>query len=374
MSRKKNILIVVPSLTGGGAERVASAWADGLAARGHRVSVLTDLSRPATYMPAEDVRLLPLDLPSKPHGRGIGHAIWAVAARVRAISRLWNAMRRNPTDVVIDVGHFYAAEVLAVARLTGTKALQTDHNACTRPADMPLPIRDRLRKFVMSRLFDGVTVLTETDRKEMSRRGAGKAEVLHNPLTLSIYKADRRRDKVVLAVGRTEAWRVKGFDLLLDAWSRISPGHPEWRLRIVGGEPPGILNAQAERCHDTVEFCPFQAGIAEEYRNAEIFVMPSRCEGWGLAAVEAMSQGCAAIICDFEGRQREYIADGINGLVCAPDDVHGLENAIGRLICDEDLRRRLQLAAPDGLERFAPALVARRLEEIIYRVCGDREA
>lgn len=368
MAPSKGILIVVASLTGGGAERVAAVWADGLAESGHRVTVLTDLSRPATFMPSHRVRLVSLGLTARPAGRGLRFASWAVASRFRAAMTLWRILRNERIDVIVDVGHQYGAEVLAIGRLKGVKLLQTDHNACTRPSDMPLSLRDRWRKFVQARFYDAVTVLTEPDRREMSRRGVKNAVVLHNPLVFERYAGEGAREKVVVAVARPGALRVKGVDVLLEAWRGVWERHRDWRLRIVGvpradvGEPDGV------------ETVPFSGDIAAEYREAEIFVMPSRCEGWGLAAVEAMSQGCAAVICDFEGRQREYVADGVNGLVCRAGDAVGLENAIERLICDDGLRRRLQLAAPDGLERFAPALVARRLEKIIYRVCGDSES
>ncbi|MDE5935757.1 MAG: glycosyltransferase, partial [Muribaculaceae bacterium] len=145
MAPSKGILIVVASLTGGGAERVAAVWADGLAESGHRVTVLTDLSRPATFMPSHRVRLVSLGLTARPAGRGLRFASWAVASRFRAAMALWRILRDERIDVIVDVGHQYGAEVLAIGRLKGVKLLQTDHNACTRPSDMPLSLRDRWR-------------------------------------------------------------------------------------------------------------------------------------------------------------------------------------------------------------------------------------
>lgn len=58
--------------------------------------------------------------------------------------------------------------------------------------------------------------------------------------------------------------------------------------------------------------------------------------------IEAMSQGCAPIACDYKGRQREIIQDDSQGLCCKPDHVEGLADAIQKMIFDEDYRKAVQ--------------------------------
>ena len=59
---------------------------------------------------------------------------------------------------------------------------------------------------------------------------------------------------------------------------------------------------------DSVEFLGFKKDVEKLYQDASIFVLSSRYEGFGLVLIEAMSQGCACIACDYKGRQREIIA------------------------------------------------------------------
>ncbi|MDE6645004.1 MAG: glycosyltransferase [Muribaculaceae bacterium] len=375
MRSKKDILIVVASLTGGGAERVAVEWANNLAALGHRVTVMTDMLMPVTYRLADDVKVVSFNVPPRPRGKGIRFLLWVVTTRICVSIRMLRLMRRLGTDVVIDVGHKYGFEVLMASKVLGVKSIQTDHNACSRPCGVKMGLRDYYRKFLQSRMFDALTVLTETDCRVMKQHGATNVESLYNPLSFSQIKlCENARTKTVLAVGRLDVWRTKGFDILLLAWGNIAKKHPDWNLRIIGDGAPeavGFLRKLCAECCENVKFAPFTDEIGEEYRRAEVFVLSSRCEGGGLVALEAMAHGCAAVVCDFEGRQGEYVKDGVNGLLCAPGCVGELENAIERVISDEDLRKRLQRNAPKSVERFAPAVTVAKLEEIIYRVCGE---
>ncbi len=375
MRSKKRILIVVASLTGGGAERVAVEWGNTLAGWGHDVTIITDLSKRVTYRPSDVVKVLSFNLSARPKGRGVRFAIWRFVSSIRVGIRLLRLMRRMGCDVVIDVGHIYGFEVLVASKILGVKSIQTDHNACSRPDDMKMGLRQRYRKFLQSRMFDAMTVVSETDCKVMKQHGATNVELLCNSLSFSENEVCKNaRTKTVLAVGRLDAWKAKGFDILIDAWKDISKKHPDWKLRIIGdgGEETVIfLKKLCLECRESVEFAPFTDKIGEEYGGAEVFVLSSRCEGWGLVALEAMAHGCAAVVCDFEGRQREYVEEGVNGLLCTAGCVGELENAIERVITDEELRRRLQRNAPKSVGRFAPGVTVGKLERIIYRVCGE---
>lgn len=368
----KNILIVVASLTEGGAERVSAEWATLLAASGHKVSILTDMSRPITFSPAAGVKIHDFGLSVKARWWTFSRFI----SRVNVLLKLFKVISTEKTDVVIDVGHQYGLEVLAATRIFRIKALQTDHNACTRPDDMPMAFRDKYRKFIQSRLFDGITVLTRADYREMQRRRVTRAYVLFNPLSLPPYKRNNDLRKTILAIGRTDAWKIKGFDILISAWKKLWSRYPDWNLRIIGSgseKSSDYLRKVAEEC-PTIEFVPFQDNIVAEYRNADIFVLSSRCEGWGLVAVEAMSQGCAVVACDFEGRQSEYIDNNVTGILCKPGNADVLADKIESLITNDALRLRLQCNAPQIAERFSPKLIGHSLEKIIYRICGDRES
>ena len=78
------------------------------------------------------------------------------------------------------------------------------------------------------------------------------------------------------------------------------------------------------------------------YQRSSVFTLSSRYEGFGLVLIEAMSQGCACVACDFKGRQGEIIQDGISGLLCQPEDVDNLVQALDSILSDEEKRTALQ--------------------------------
>ena len=96
------------------------------------------------------------------------------------------------------------------------------------------------------------------------------------------------------------------------------------------------------------------------YKKSEIFVLSSRYEGFGLVLIEAMSQGCALVACDYKGRQREILNPSSalpegegepnrkieiteNGILCEPDNVETLAAGLQKMMEDEDYRKRVLL-------------------------------
>lgn len=179
-----------------------------------------------------------------------------------------------------------------------------------------------------------------------------------NPLLLKPINDIPLKEKTVLAAGRVDAWYVKGFDVLIKSWKKIQDLNDnvndddnlrDWWLKIAGDGkqesfeylmnllPDGgwkNLNDndddndnksgiwRSEKYH--IEFLGFQKDMESLYKKSEIFVLSSRYEGFGLVLIEAMSQGCAPIACDYKGRQREIIQDDSQGLCCEPDHVEDL--------------------------------------------------
>ena len=124
-----------------------------------------------------------------------------------------------------------------------------------------------------------------------------------------------------------EAWRL---------WTRrIDPERCPF-LVVVGDGP---LRAQLERAAaglDTVRFAGFrnQTELPGFYAAAELFVLPSRREPWGLVVNEAMNAGCAILASDRVGAAPDLVRDGVNGLVYPAGSVHALAEALERLFAD----------------------------------------
>ena len=143
----------------------------------------------------------------------------------------------------------------------------------------------------------------------------------------------------ILAVNRLI--HRKGLDVLIDAFRGLrADGGPPVRLVIVGdGNLRQSLEAyvERERMSATVEFMGAvpHAEIAQYYRQADIFVMPSRAEGMSNAILEAMASGLP-IVCTDTGGTLELVKD--NGLVVPVDDPFALRSALSRLVAGRELR------------------------------------
>ena len=198
--------------------------------------------------------------------------------------------------------------------------IMTEHNAFERPKNTPLTKWQIITKFYINKLYCCVTILTEADKEFIGLR-LKNTVVMPNPLFLTPIINLPVKDKIVLAAGRIDDWHYKGFDILLKTWGTIAKQYPDWTLEIAGEGKKEDLEllqdvVRKSEVENQVKFLGYQKNIVDRYKQSAIFVLSSRYEGFGLVLIEAMSQGCACVACDFKGRQREIIRNDSEGLIC----------------------------------------------------------
>ncbi|MGE5278411.1 MAG: glycosyltransferase family 4 protein [Acidobacteriota bacterium] len=141
------------------------------------------------------------------------------------------------------------------------------------------------------------------------------------------------------------------------------------KLRVVGTGPelPALERLAGELgLRDRAAFLghvPFER-LAEEYRGADVFCLPSLQEGFGIVFLEAMAAGLPVVACR-AAAVPEVVADGECGILVPPGDVRALASALDRLLGDGALRRRLGAAGRRRAARYdAPVVAGRFLEAI----------
>jgi len=181
------------------------------------------------------------------------------------------------------------------------------------------------------------------------------------------------RKHMILFVGRIEP--LKGIDTLLRAMTSVIKDFPRWKdeicVCIVGGdasEKPEVINAEMERLRtlreelglrDLVTFLGAQAQdtLPYYYSAADVVVVPSYYESFGMVALEAMACG-TPVIASRVGGLSFTIQDGITGFHVPDRDPEALAGKISLLLKDHDLRSRLSTQAVQWVQRYSWSRVA----------------
>lgn len=149
----------------------------------------------------------------------------------------------------------------------------------------------------------------------------------------------------LVAIGRLE--RVKGFDLLVEAFAKLLEHHPGARLRILGeGSMRGELESRIDALGlgSRVELPGVQPRevVRDLLQRSDLFVLPSRSEGMPLALLEAMACGVPCVACDVGGVART----GGEAVRLVPrEDPDALARSLIEIAEDGPLRRALSEAA-----------------------------
>jgi len=170
--------------------------------------------------------------------------------------------------------------------------------------------------------------------------------------------------------------RRKGLDVLLAALDRLEKGGPRPRLLIAGAGPlRGALQSQASQLGlaERVRFLGRRSDVADLLLACDLFVLPSRQEGLGVAALEAMALG-RPVLASRVGGLAESVQHERTGLLVPPDDPEALADALARLLADPVLARRLGAAGPGRIEERYGAEAMVDGYERIYREILSGEA
>jgi D-inositol-3-phosphate glycosyltransferase len=184
-------------------------------------------------------------------------------------------------------------------------------------------------------------------------------------------------ERTLLFVGRIEP--LKGVDTLIQAIGLLRQRGVYMCLMVIGGDPQDGAETQNAEMARLKAMCA-QAGLADlvaflgkrsqdtlpyYYSAAEVVVVPSHYESFGMVALEAMACG-APVVASQVGGLAFLIQDGVTGFTVPVDDPHALADRLGQLLCDPDLRHRLAEQAHAVAQNYAWENIAARVQGL-YR-------
>jgi glycosyltransferase involved in cell wall biosynthesis len=361
-SRFVRILHVDPEMRFGGGERQVLGLLRCLARAGHE----NLLAAPAGSMLAAS--LVPADAALQP-----------LAVRndldLGAALRLWRLVERTRPDIV----HFHTARAHALAfwlpRLS-SRAI------ATRRMDYPLRRSWRTR-LLYNRRVAAVVAISEEVRRRLLEAGVVPERVrvipsgVEAPAALPderVREAARRclaagAATVVATVASLE--RRKGIDVLLEALAILRRAGTEAVCLVCGdGTERLALQRRAEELglERAVRFLGHRADVSEVLAAADVFALPSRHEGLGVAVLEAMAVGLP-VVASSVGGIPEAVVDGVTGVLVPPEDPLLLAAALARCLEDPEAAREMGRRGRERvLERYSMEASARAYEVLYGQV------
>lgn len=352
-----NILQISSAGSIGGGERHLIDLVNGLANRGHHVTVAvrprSPLISPLTSTLPQGIKTVPLrnslDLPSA------------------------FGLRRIVRELSIDVVHAHLGRDYPLASF----ALRGSRNArliLTRHVLFPLGWHQR-GVFARSAGVIAVSDAVCSNLLDQNFVAPEKIFVIHNGIDLARFTSvdrDAAREKIKSQLGISGLFKLvgsvgslvslKGHEDLIRAAAIVTQTDPAVHFVIIGDEPPGeqtTLTGLRELItrlglSHRVHLMRRQPDVAEWLEALDLFVSASHSESFGLAIVEAMASGCAVLATATEGAY-EVLEHDVDGRLTPVGDVPAMSAAITEMLVDNDLRAHLgmnaQAAAKEQFDR-----------------------
>ena len=356
------IAFILPTFTAGGAERVANLLCNYWAEHGHQVITLT-------FEGAGDERVYALD--ERVELRGIDalnrnrKLTSRVLVNIRRFSRLRAALKAFQPDAV--VAFTTEANVVAIwsALGLGVPIVISERNQPDRPG---LGRFTRAARRLSYPLAAALVVQTEAIAEWSRARFAGAVHVVPNPVRLASWvEAPRteRTTKQIVAAGRLVP--QKGFDVLIASFAALADDYPDWQLVIYGeGGEREALETAARRLSlgDRITLPGVSKDMRAAFAATDLFVLPSRYEGYPNVLLEALASGCAVIASDCPGATAEILGGGKYGLLVEPGSVAALTAGLERMMSDQVLRQRFAAQAREAVSALDVGVVGCRWLEL----------
>ena len=344
-----NITFLIRDLHyGGGGERVAVNLANYFAEQGYQVKIVTIAAPEKENIFHTDQRIQ-IDYLNADFKKGL-----KFLQQIKAVFAVRNYFSANrQPGLILGIGtyaNFSLAFVPKNSRRIGCQ--HCSFNSLSRKWRI-------LGKLFFRKLY-AIVSLTEEDVPNWRKFNKNIA-VIPNAVSFYPDNAATLENKLILSVGRIDY--LKGYDLLLDVFEKISKINKDWKLRIIGEGPSENQikkRIESSGLQERIEIVPPTRDILNEYMNASLCVMTSRSEGFPMVLLEAKACGLPTVSFDIKTGPSEIIRDGIDGYLISAFDVDEMADRLLELTNDESKRKSFGLNAREDVKRFLPQMVGEK--------------
>ena len=373
---RRKICFVLPSLSGGGAERAA-------------VQILNALDDETWD------RSMYLFRREGPYLADVSPRVQLHAGSVESRVGRWQALRRfvreTRPDVVVSFLSYFTVLTAVRSAAVGARVVfnqQTPMSAFLTDGDYQWRRRWHRPVFAaVTRAGYAAADLIVTSSEGVADDlvaafGVARASVrvVHNPVDLDAVGVASHepidpahqaiwQHPVIVAAGRLA--EAKNYPLLIEALALLRSRVPA-RLFILGqGDEERAIRARAAArgLEEAVVLCGFQKNPWKYIARADVFALTSHYEGFGNVLVEAMACGVPVVATRSSGTSA-IVRDGVDGLLVDRHDPAAVAAALERVLGDEPFRRQLAGEARVGAGRFALPVIAREYESMFRELAA----
>ena len=353
----KNICFLIGNLNNsGGTERVTSLIANELVKRDYSISILSlvDGSNP----------FFTLDKNIKNH--------FLYPKRVsfkknflQTVYKLRQSIKEQRIDTLIVVDSISC--IFTVPALIGLDVSHICWEHFNFQNDLGKPAR-KLARQLAARYCESIVTLTERDKQYWLNGTHHRSQIvaISNPCPFPPQDYIKKEGtKIVLAVGGLT--QVKGFDRLLEAWVQVNRFVPDWKLVIVGeGEDRDKMTGfiESNQLTENIYLVGNTADVSNYYKEAEIFCLSSRFEGFPMVLLEALAFGLPIVSFDCDTGPAEILAD--TGSILVPkNDIDELASALIKVIRNKEDRKVIGLKGKKKSENYQPKEIINQWIELL---------
>jgi glycosyltransferase involved in cell wall biosynthesis len=324
----KKICFFISSISNtGGTERVCSEISNKLSTLGYRVTILSMYGSTPYFKLDTSIQIL---------------SVFPVRRRFKVQvpilpGKLRSRLRRISPDMLINVDSaLFLLSSVAGAGL-GFKNVVWEHFNF----NFSISVIRKLSRKLAARYSSAIVVLTQADYTVWKKSSSCRAPVviINNPSPFTVVDEINERQHIVLSIGRLTY--QKGFDRLLDAWAILkSKDSSDWQLHIVGsGELKDALDKQIKhyKLSSSVHLFPATQQIENHYRDAAIYCLSSRFEGFPMVLLEAQSYGLPIVSFNCQTGPEEIVVNG-SGILVKDGDAEALAEELLHLTSNENKR------------------------------------
>ena len=359
----RTLAFFLPSLAGGGAERVMLNLACGFADRGFRVDlVLASAEGPYLPMVPPSVRVVDLKC------RRVVRTLRPLGAYLR---------RERPASLLAALNHANVV-AMAAARTPGvrTRTVISIHNNLGKEMEVPRTARERTIPWLLGRLHrwaDAIVAVSEGVADDLAHRTGiprHRIDVIYNPVLMpGLLPAASAQPPhpwfedtscpVVLGVGRLT--HQKNFPALVDAFALVKRDRAA-RLVILGEGPERPAIEARIRRHgldDSVALPGFVDNPYAYMARAGVLALSSHWEGLPTVLIESLAVGTPVVSTDCPSGPREILRDGTLGTLVPTGDVSALASAIARALANGRISPPVEALRP-----FTPEVVLDQYQRV----------